>query len=125
MRAWGHPPRKNVTKRGAAPPPPAGPSPEQMEIRRLTQDNARLSAAAAEATEDLEAAKEEAAEVGKREAALADLLAAAGYDTLSLNTLEWSAPAAQELLRQEAEQLVQLQVSVVLASSNSRPPHCA
>ena len=84
MRPSSLPHRKPATKgrREPAPPPP-GPTPEQLEIKALREENERLRAAEADAGEGLAAAKEELDEVGKREAALADLLASAGCDTLS------------------------------------------
>jgi hypothetical protein len=121
MRPSSLPHRKPATKgrREPAPPPP-GPTPEQLEIKALREENERLRAAEADAGEGLAAAKEELDEVGKREAALADLLASAGCDTLSLNNLSWSTADAQQLLEEEAEHLAALQASLQPATRTRR-----
>ena len=121
MRPSSLPHRKPATKgrREPAPPPP-GPTPELLEIKALREENERLRAAEADAGEGLAAAKEQLDEVGKREAALADLLASAGCDTLSLNNLSWSTADAQQLLEEEAEHLAALQASLQPATRTRR-----
>ena len=80
----------------------------EQELRRLTQENAGLQADVAEANERAEEVQANLLAAGEREQSLATLLACAGYDALALGPLSWTAPQAQQLLDEEAEELEKL-----------------
>merc|ERR1719272_1394300 len=92
---------KSNRKSTAAPAPAPGPTPQQLELERLTTENARLSLAQTEASEGLAAAQEDLLVAQKREAALSDLMSSAGCDTVALGPLSWSIDSAQQLLDDE------------------------
>ena len=97
-------------RKSAAPAPATGPSPQQLELERLTTENARLSLAQTEASEGLAAAQEDLLVAQKREAALSDLMSSAGCDTVALGPLSWSIDSAQQLLDDEVATRRALQV---------------
>lgn len=105
------PKRLVKSNRKSATPAPAGPTPQQLEIERLTTENARLSQAQMEACEKLAAVQEELLAVQKREASLSDLMSSAGCDTVALGPLSWSIDSAQKLLDNEVAASAALQVS--------------
>ena len=80
----------------------------EQELQRLKGENAGLQAEVAEANERAEEVQANLLAAGEREQALATLLACAGYDCLSVGPLSWSAPQAQQLLDEEAEELEKL-----------------
>ena len=80
----------------------------EQELQRLKRENAGLQADVAEANERAEEVQANLLAAGEREQALATLLACAGYDCLSVGPLSWSAPQAQQLLDEEAEELEKL-----------------
>ena len=101
---------KSNRKSTAAPAPAPGPTPQQLELERLTTENARLSLAQTEASEGLAAAQEDLLVAQKREAALSDLMSSAGCDTVELGPLSWSIDSAQQLLDDEVATRRALQV---------------
>ena len=105
------PKRLVKSNRKSATPAPAGPTPQQLELERLTTENARLSHAQAEACEKLAAVQEDLLAAQKREASLSDLMSSAGCDTVALGPLSWSIDSAQQLLCDEEAARAALQVS--------------
>ena len=97
--------------RKSATPAPAGPTPQQLELERLTTENARISLAQTEACEKLAAVQEDLLAAQKREASLSDLMSSAGCDTVALGPLSWSIDSAQQLLHEEEAARAALQVS--------------
>ena len=119
------PKRLVKSNRKSATPAPAGPTPQQLELERLTTENARLSHAQAEACEKLAAVQEDLLAAQKREASLSDLMSSAGCDTVALGPLSWSIDSAQQLLCDEEAARAALQVSC-LPTIHAPPPHsCA
>ena len=110
-------------RKSAAPAPAPGPTPQQLELERLTAENARLSLAQTEASEGLAAAQEDLLAAQKREASLSDLMSSAGCDTVALGPLSWSIDSAQQLLDDEVATRAALQVRALPPARNPRPPH--
>jgi hypothetical protein len=108
-------------RKSAAPAPATGPSPQQLELERLTTENARLSVAQTEASEGLAAAQEDLLAAQKREASLSDLMSSAGCDTVALGPLSWSIDSAKQLLDDEVATRAALQVRPP-AHNLCRPP---
>ena len=115
------PKRLVKSNRKSATPAPAGPTPQQLELERLTTENARLSHAQAEACEKLAAVQEDLLAAQKREASLSDLMSSAGCDTVALGPLSWSIDSAQQLLCDEEAARAALQVSC-LPTIHAPPP---
>lgn len=112
--------------RKSATPAPAGPTPQQLELERLTTENARISLAQTEACEKLAAVQEDLLAAQKREASLSDLMSSAGCDTVALGPLSWSIDSAQQLLHEEEAARAALQVSCLPTIHAPPPPHsCA
>ena len=110
------------SRKSAAPAPAPGPTPQQLELERLTTENARLSLAQTEASEGLAAAQEDLLAAQKREASLSDLMSSAGCDTVTLGPLLWSIDSAQQLLDDEVATRAALQVRALPPARNPRPP---
>lgn len=88
--------------------PSAAAAAAEQELQRLKRENAGLQADVAEANERAEEVQANLLAAGEREQALATLLACAGYDSMNVGPLSWSAPQAKQLLDEEAVELEKL-----------------